>query len=469
MPPRHIVIVGGGFAGAVTAIKLLDGAAGPLAVTIVEPRAELGRGVAYSTVEPVHLVNGAAQGFGLHPDTDPDHLVRWLAEHGAQQGWALPENLPMSTPPRWLYGSYVQAQLQRAIAEAPQVAFTHRQQRAVQVVKAGQGWAVTLDDGAVLDADEVVLALGVFQGPVPTSETAVVGHPGYVTNPWEPAALDRLADARDVLLIGSSLSMVDVIASLEARGFAGTYHVVSRRGQVVEPRGTAPAWRDFLSGRPLPRTARALVAALKAEHRAVLAEGGSWQGMPMAIRPHILALWQGASREERLRFARHLRAFWDVAAHRAAPTAYKAVSKARDEQRFFAKAGRVLGLAPAGEKLAAEVRWRQSGAIMTLVVDGVINCRGHQLHDWSRIDDPLVTSLLATGLVRPHDTGFGIDATTDGALIDAAGQVTPTLHAIGHPLRGVAWESSSITEQVVLAIALANKLLAEPQAARATA
>lgn len=469
MTPRHIAIVGGGFAGAVTAIKLLDGAREPLAITVIEPRAELGRGVAYSTSEQVHLVNGSARIFGLHPD-DPDHLVRWLIRHGPEHGWRPPQNVHDSSPPRWLYGTYVRSELQRAIAAAAgRASLSHLRRRVIGLDMVEAGWQLALDDGAAVTADEVVLALGVFQGAPPRGEAAVAEHPNYVENPWDPAALDRLAGQRDVLLIGSSLSMVDVIASLEVRGFAGRYHVVSRRGQVVEARTNAPAWPDFLSGRPLPRTARALLAAVKAERRAMAARGVDWQGLPLAIRPHILALWQGASREEQLRFARHLRAFWDVTAHRAAPAAYEATRQAQAEGRFSARAGRVLTLRPRGGRIAARIGWRGTGAVSTLLVDGVVNCRGSQLHDWSQIADPLVQSLLGSGLVRPHETGFGIDATPDASIIDATGVAQPTLHAIGHPLRGVAWESSSIGEQLALAIALAGKLIGQPVAARVRA
>src|SRR5206468_8079227 len=43
-----IVIVGGGFTGAAAAVQLARASATPLDISIVEPRAELGRGVAYS-------------------------------------------------------------------------------------------------------------------------------------------------------------------------------------------------------------------------------------------------------------------------------------------------------------------------------------------------------------------------------------------------------------------------------------
>jgi uncharacterized NAD(P)/FAD-binding protein YdhS len=72
-----------------------------------------------------------------------------------------------------------------------------------------------------------------------------------------------------------------------------------------------------------------------------------------------------------------------------------------------------------------------------------------------------VESLLDSGEVRPHSTGFGIDATPEGDVISEERRIHRNLSAIGHPLRGVAWESSSITEQRTQAIALAERILAK--------
>ncbi|MER9559118.1 FAD/NAD(P)-binding protein [Mesorhizobium sp. M0323] len=467
--PRSIIIVGGGFAGAVTAIKLLDRSTEPLAITIIERRAELGRGVAYSTVDPQHLVNGAARIFSLHPD-DPDHLVRWLMANGPEHGWTPPEDVPDSSPPRWLFGSYVLSELTRAIREAdPRSSLRHIKASAVGMLTGPSGVCVGTSDSQQLLADEAVLATGVFQSQPSTTEAAVVGDPRYVANPWDSAALDRLAGSKELLLIGSSLSMVDVVASMEARGFKGGYRVVSRRGQIVEPRRNVEAWRDFLAGRPLPKTTRALLALVKAERRAIEPTGLDWQGLPLTIRPWILALWQGATDKERLKFARHLRAFWDVTAHRAAPPSFERVALARSQGRWTGRAGRVLALHPQANGIVAEIRWRDTGAVERLRFDGVVNCRGHQEHDWRRIADPFVQNLLENGIVRPHATGFGIDATHDCQVISRDGETHGNLFAIGHPLRGVAWESSSIGEQLAQAIALAGLLVGASPRLRALA
>jgi len=459
-PVRSITIIGGGFAGAVAAIKLLDQAASRLEITLVESRSSVGRGLAYGTPDPNHLVNGPARIFGLHPER-PDHLVDWLRAHGAAEGWSLPADLPDASPPRWLYGTYVQSELRRAVAEARgRSSLRIVTDRAAALVREAGGLVVRTAAGHLVRSGAVVLATGVFQA-APTSEERALAEMGlYLPNPWDAAAFDGLADADSLLLIGSSLSMVDAVASLEARGYRGRYTVVSRRGQVVDARQAGPveAWRDFLGAAPLPRSARALLGRVKAERRAIAAAGIDWQGLPLSIKPHLKTLWHGASDRERLRFARHLRSFWDVTAHRAAPESYAAVARARAEGRLVTRAGRVLAMTAAGP--GVEIAWRMRGAstVDHLLVDAVINCRGHQLHDWRRIDDPFIRGLLADGLVRPHSTGFGIAATEAGEVLDGRGRVQPDLLAIGHPLRGVSWESSSIGEQLAQAIALAQHL-----------
>lgn len=456
---HSIVIVGGGFAGALTAMKLLDRTEVPLAITILEPRDELGRGVAYSTSEAVHLVNGPASTFSLHPE-EPDHLVRWLADNALRYGWTVPVDVAASFPPRYLYGTYVRDELSRAIARARAAStLRHIRSSAAELAAAPHKVRIKTGDGALIEADEVVLALGVFQPDPAPQEASVASHPAFAASPWDTAALDRLREAEEILLIGSSLSMVDAVASMKARGFRGKYHVISRRGQFIEGRRDAEPARDFLAEQPSPTTARSLLSIVKSERRALASAGKDWQGLPIAIRPHILTLWQKADDVERLRFARHLRAFWDVTAHRAAPDSYRAVTQAIAEGRLRHQTARLLAFKPAESLIAARLKTRTG--VETRSFGGVIDCRGHQLHDWRRISDPFVRSLLESGEVRPHSTGFGIDATTEGDVISEEGRIHRNISAIGHPLRGVAWESSSITEQRAQAIALADRILAK--------
>ncbi|MGD0109482.1 MAG: FAD/NAD(P)-binding protein, partial [Rhodopila sp.] len=105
-----IVIIGGGFSGTLTAIRLLDGATEPLAIKVIEARVDLGRGLAYSARDPAHLTNGPAKVFSLYPDR-PDHFARYLARYGRDWGWRDPQSPDHANAhtPRWVYGDYVRA------------------------------------------------------------------------------------------------------------------------------------------------------------------------------------------------------------------------------------------------------------------------------------------------------------------------------------------------------------------------
>ncbi|WEF25590.1 FAD/NAD(P)-binding protein [Paracoccus sp. S3-43] len=454
--PPTILIVGGGFAGAVLALRLLEQDR-PLRIVIAEPRPEIGRGLAYSTAETVHLVNGPTLHFSVHPDA-PDHLADWVRSHGPDGDWTPPNgDLTDSFIPRRVFGTYVVRELDRAIHTAQgRATVEHLRDSLTALTREGGGWIARTAGDKRIAADQVVLATGVF----PFADgAAALDDPRHVRDPWDPQALDRIAGTGDVLLIGASLSMVDMVASLESRGHRGRYHAISRRGHLIEPRRLPPEDApEFLDAAALPRTARGLLRAVNAQRKAIVAAGGDWQSLLGGLRGHILPLSQGAATAERLRFNRHLRALWDVSLHRAAPPSFAAVERARAEGRFTASAARLIGLAAGPEGLTATIRPRGSRASKALSFDAVIDCRGHQEHDWRRVTAPLPRQLLTSGAVRPHATGFGVDATERGEVIGRDGGVTGDLFALGHPMRGVAWESSSIPEQLTQSAGLADLL-----------
>jgi uncharacterized NAD(P)/FAD-binding protein YdhS len=55
---------------------------------------------------------------------------------------------------------------------------------------------------------------------------------------------------------------------------------------------------------------------------------------------------------------------------------------------------------------------------------------------------------------------LGIAADASGAVLDAQGQVSARLFAMGPPLRGMWWESTAVTDVALQAKALASKLAA---------
>jgi len=454
-----ILIIGGGYAGAALIIRMLETCRQPLHVVIAEPRAELGRGEAYSTSENAQLMNGPAGNFSIHPQ-NLSHLAEWVERTGHDTGIQIPPegaaNLFIS---RNVFGRYVGEELQRAIDRAG--AGTHVSHWRSDVVRLRRDNDGTLkaefSDGRHLRANTAVLATGVFPLAEDPALAPLAGD-WRLAKPWQSDRLDRLSRLQDILIVGASLSMVDTVASLETRGYRGRYHVISRRGHLIQAVRPAGEPVPILDPDALPRTTRELLATVIRTRRKLLSEDRDWQVVPLSLRPFILPLWLGASTAERLRFTRHLRALWDVTAHRAAPPSYARIEAAKAEGRFSAGAARLVSAERAGDLVRVIVRPRGERQTREVLVDAIVDARGHQEHDWSRIKAPLVKDLLSTGIVRRHETGFGIDAAADGAVIGMDGAMHRDLFAIGHPLRGVAWESSSLTELRAQAAALAERL-----------
>src|SRR4028118_1251642 len=72
-----IAIIGGGFSGSMVATHLLQTATYPLNIKLIERNSLLGRGVAYDTYSPYHLLNVPAGQISAFPD-HPNHFLHWI-------------------------------------------------------------------------------------------------------------------------------------------------------------------------------------------------------------------------------------------------------------------------------------------------------------------------------------------------------------------------------------------------------
>jgi len=466
-----IAIIGGGFAGTVTAIKLLDNATEPLTIKIIEKRAELGRGLAYSTREPTHVMNGPAKVFSLYPER-PNHFVRFLSRYGREWGWRDPASPDYANAhaSRWVFGDYVRGELARAVAQAaPGVSLQHVVADAQDVEADERSVVIRLADGSTILADQAVLALGVFQGrPNVTVDASVYRSGRYLEDPWNIEQIATLKRRGRVLLIGSGLTMLDAVLSLERHGHRGSYLAVSRRGLGLHPRRDVAPLSDFLGEQALPRTALSLLRRARAELANTPHGRPDWQGLVMAIRPYVGILWQRAPLAERRRFLRHLRRVWDTSIHRAAPQSAAVLERGRTEEGWFEhRAGRLQALRSLSDgRIGADVIWRGAETVSTVTVDAAVNCTGAQ-YAWNLVEGrALVTNLLTSGVVRAGPLGLGIDADLYAAVIGGDGHRAERLTAIGSPLRGVRWESGTVAELLQQAIALSEQLLNRVHAGR---
>jgi uncharacterized NAD(P)/FAD-binding protein YdhS len=261
-----------------------------------------------------------------------------------------------------------------------------------------------------------------------------------------------------VLIIGSGLTMVDAVVSLEQAGHRGPIEVFSRHGLLPHVRRQPPAWADFLAQDHSIRTPRQLLHELRRHCRDAVAQGVDWQAPLDTVRAHIARLWSQAPDVQRRQFVRHVRPWWESHHHRSPPLSAVLIERLHDEGRLRIHAASFNGLEP-GTGEAVSIRIRPRGETETRVVSGaaLINSSGIE-YDWRRVARPLPQQLLARGLVQPGPLALGI-AAVDGAVVDAEGRVSAQLFAMGPPLRGMWWESTAVTDVAAQAKALAGRLV----------
>lgn len=457
-----VAIVGGGASGVLTAIHLLRRRA-PVRIVLVEERPLLGRGVAYGTSCEAHLLNVPAAGMSAFPD-EPRHFLQWARERhpSADAGSFLP---------RRLYGQYLEWCLHEEIAAARRrTPFTALHGRVIGIAAGAGGAGLRLAGGETLWASQVVLALGNSVGPA----AGLAAEPGPIRHAWDPTAVQGLPAGRPVVLVGTGLTAVDVVLSLDEAGFRGPIHAVSRRGLLPQPHRSSQADGAGTVAAPgyaapvavvAPDRARELLAAVRAEIRLAAALGHDWRAVVDGLRPRTQALWAALPEGERARLHRHALRYWEVHRHRMAPEVAARIERLRRSGRLQVSAGRIVSVTPTTGGVAVTVRPRAgraagtapSPADVVLEAGAVIRCTGPR-EDLASVGDPLLDGLFATGDARPGPLGLGLAVDADGRLLDRAGEASDSLWAIGPLRRGALLETTAVPEIREQAAALAAAL-----------
>ncbi|SHJ55348.1 Uncharacterized NAD(P)/FAD-binding protein YdhS [Aureimonas altamirensis DSM 21988] len=451
---RGVIIVGGGFSGAAIAYHLcrMPHLAG-LPIRIVEPRAWLGCGLAYSATDPAHRINVPAARMSLLPD-EPGHFQDWLDAGAACRDdpaacWPATGAL---FPQRGIFGRYVAEQLAPFVADGR---VRHLRQWAVQASRDRDGWDVKLSDGSSARAELLILAATHPRPGTPTPLAAIAGAPAYVADPYAEGALDSIADDARILIVGSGLTAADMVATLDGRGHRGEILCLSRNG--LRSRGhcvqTGTWTADFRAA--AAQGAGPLVAAIRQEISRAAKAGAPWQWVMDHVRDSGPDLWTALAPAERIRLVRRLRAFWDVHRFRIAPQVEAVLDKRERAGTFRHVAARLVASAATDDGL--EVRYRQRGEsqMRTGLFDAVINTTGPS-HGDILSGEGLPARLAAAGLLRPDPTRLGIETDRSGRAIAADGRVQPDL-LIGGPLaRGTFGELMGLPEVSRYAKAVAD-------------
>ena len=429
----QVAIIGAGFSGTMAAVQLAQ--RGISAVVIGRP-SQAGRGVAYSTEDPAHLLNIPAAKMSAWPDR-PDDFVAAISEKGFG---------PEDYVPRMLFGRY----LRRILDES---AATLIEGKAVAVERSGEGWKVRLGNGHIIGAAALVLAPG-NQPPDALPFARNLPERIFASEPWGAAGQAAIgaavASGGDVLVVGTGLSMIDVALSLDAAEHRGKLVAVSRRGQM--PRVSFPLRSEVPSSEGAPSGS---LAELWRWVRMRTTEI-DWRDAVDSVRPRTHELWQSLSEVEQRRFMRHVRPWWDVHRHRIAPQAGAIVERMIASGRMEVLAGRIQSLRESEGGLEAAIRQRgksEADAPRQFAVG--INCTG-PLHAIAHSRDGVLRSLLDQGLAKPDHLGIGLEVDDQVRVIGS-----PRAWAMGSLGKARYWEIIAVPDIRVQAEQVAETIAKE--------
>jgi len=443
--PQRIVIIGGGASGALMAAHLLRGDRHDLQVTIVETRAQLGRGLAYATGNPSHLLNVRAANMSAFAD-DPAHFARWLSTQADASSAA--EDPEFRFVSRGVYGRYLESLILEHLAPEKRGALRLVRDQACGATVGPRGVEVALASGASIQAEIAVLACG--------HESFAAENPLYVS-PWaEPVGGGVASDAK-LLILGTGLTMVDTALALEEQGHRGTIVALSRRGLLPHAhRRIEPLAIDAKSA-PLERDLSTMLQWLRRLAREREAQGGDWRSVVDALRPYTQSIWRAMTPKRRERFLEHARPWWDIHRHRMAPEIAARIGAMIASGRLQIVAGKVLEAAPEGDGARVTIRRRGSEPLESLSVARIISCKGVR-SDPERSANPLVESMFAAGLARADPLRIGVEVAPDCAVLDRQGRPSPRLFAIGPMSQAAFWEIVAVPDIRLQTAALAKRL-----------
>ncbi len=434
-PRKHIVIIGGGASGVLLACELLRHRGRQLAVTLIEKRHAVGRGTAYSTDNADHLLNVRAFNMSAFAH-DPKSFTRWLTDNGEIVGGREPG--PLTFVPRKVYGRYLEsliASYLASVAGPPRLSIVHAEARRVR--ESADGIVVETSGGGHIQADAAVFAGGHDETP-PANLACVTG-------PWEPRATASVGSKAAILVLGTGLTMVDYTIALRAAGHTGPIYALSRRGQLPQLHRPTMPIEINRANVPFGQSMVAIWTWFRAIARAQKKSGGDWRSAVDALRPHVSETWRRMPFDDRQRFLRHARPWWDSHRHRMAPRVADEITRARTSGQLRILAANIEHITGADSGAVVSFRRRGRHEIETIEVARIVMCTG-VVSDPRTSSNPIVAGLLADRLARPDPLSIGLHFDTNSALVSADGRPSTRIFGIGPVTRAAFWEIVAVPD-----------------------
>jgi len=386
---RKLVIIGDGFAAAVTAIHLLRKGVAADTFTIIGA-GPLGKGNAYGCASPFFRLN-VREDLPIVFSEDPLHFARW-----AEVNIDDPE---AKTSAGFFYR---RADFGRYISEliTAEVGFDKIQRIQSKVCALNQAhglWKLETVDGDLIDTEKVIIATGNSPPTWPCTIQTEIDKQGparMIENPWTGQYLAAIQAEEHIVLVGGGLTALDAIYALAAQGHRGLITIVGPRPlfpptQAQWTRQNQPSWPEKLSPAKLLRFMRHYLPPAPTTST-------EWQSAWEELRPNLNAIWQKFTPHQRKILFKRLAWIWSLYRFRASPQTIKAYEQLQASQQIQFAIGRAKQITCTEQAITVQL-----SNDTNVQAERIINCTGVGT-------DLFLNKLIADAIAIPDSLGTAI-------------------------------------------------------------
>ncbi len=435
---RTIAIIGGGLSGSAVALQIIKNVKQKTHLYIIEKdKNKLFRGFAYSSLLPYQLLNVPVGGMSIF-ENEPDHFYEWIQKHYPKQHYSKADYVS-----RKMYGDYVESTYQEYAAKSHHK-ITILNEEVTNILKQEDVWKIDLSKNRDIVFDHLFLCIGNFHPRVNFNITPkALSDPKYVASPWLGENIEKVNKQDRVLIIGMGLSMIDQTISLKDK--VDQIFSLSIHGLLPKKNEPAPIYEL----KKLPSLQKASIIEytrwFKDELKQAQKEGKNWMSLMNAIRDHISTLWMALNHEEKSRFLRHVRSYWEVHRHRTPEVSYNHLKAMENEGKLHLLKGRIVEIDKKGDIFYVSFKNKDTHKIESLEVNWIINCTGPQ-SNMKDINSTFLINLFKNKIISQDPLGLGLQTSENGHVINGYGQLEKNAHIIGPPTKGTFWENTAVKE-----------------------
>ncbi|WP_159948713.1 FAD/NAD(P)-binding protein [Rhizobium sp. 18065] len=451
----RIAIIGGGFTGATVAKLLVERGFGHVEdVTVFEPRAQLGSGLAYDTSDPDVRLNVAAHRMRAVPGT-PSAFLDWLQSSGTLTVDPAAFTSEGIFARRRDFGRFMHQQMAPLVKDGN---IRHLRETVSIVCRVNDQWHVTGAGGTKIVADMLIVATGHPPASRPRAlEKLSKPTAMRVTDAMAPDALRDFNPDSSILIVGSGLTALDALVRLNAQGHQGKISLLSRSGLLPRPHagGGFSPYGNFQE--EALTTARQVLVKVRATILDAATHGIPWQPVFDALRQQAQCVWQRLPECERQKLLRRLRRWYDVHRYRMPPQVSAFLMEGMATGQVETMVGDLASVRQDGRDLVARIATRD-GCDLTHRCQHILLATGPDFRDYGTHQNFLL-ALHREGLVQSDPLGLGLVCDRGGRIISLDGCPNTSLFVAGPPARPAFGELIGVPEIAAQAANLADTVL----------